>query len=218
MDDPRRPVADGPVQPEDLEEAEFQALVGRWVATAPGEVVELLGDAPFPWWIAGGWALELQGGRTRPHDDTDVAFLLRDLPQVRRYLDAFHLWSPAPDRLRPILAGTQMLDDEEQLWVRRDASGPWFLDLLATPADGDDWVFKKDDRIRRPLSEASRFTEQGIPVLARDIVLLHKAGLDRERDRDDLAAIEPDLEPTERRWLRDSLEVCWPGHAWLELV
>lgn len=37
------------------------------------EVVSLFRSASFPWWIAGGWGLDLfLGVPTRPHEDVDV--------------------------------------------------------------------------------------------------------------------------------------------------
>lgn len=216
-DDARRPVADAPALPGELGEADFQALMGRWVATPPHEVAALMAGAPFRWWLAGGWAVELQGGRRRPHSDTDVAFLLRDLPLVRRFLEPLHLWAPTPWRLRPILPGTAMEPDEEQLWARRDASQPWLLDLLATPAEGEDWLFKKDERVRRPLDEVTRQVG-GVPVLAAEVALLHKAGNDRERDRADLLAIRDQLAPSRLHWLREAVATVWPDHDWLDLL
>lgn len=214
-DDPRRPVADAPALPGELVEADFQALMGRWVATPPDEVVAMMSGAPFRWWLAGGWALELQGGRERPHGDTDVAFLLRDLPFVRRFLEPLHLWAPTPWRLRPILPGTAMEPDEEQLWARRDASEPWLLDLLATPAEGDDWLFKKDQRVRRPLDDVTRVVRD-VPVLAAEVVLLHKAGNNRERDRADLLGIRDHLRSSDLEWLHEAVATVWPDHEWLD--
>ena len=218
-DDPRAPIdPDGVTRPDDLPEPEFQALVGRWNPMPPDDVAELLAGAPFGWWIVGGWALEFAGAAPRPHLDTDVAFLLRDLPALRRFLSDWHLWAPTPDRLRPVLPGTHLLDDEEQLWARRDAASPWVLDLVGTPSRGDDWVFKKDHRITRPLAEVGHATEAGIPYLAPEVALLHKAPLDRPKDRDDLASLAPVMEDEAVAWLRASIATCWPGHAWLALL
>lgn len=159
----------------------------------------------------------MQGGRPRPHGDTDVAFLLRDLPLVRRFLEPLHLWAPTPWRIRPILPGTAMEPDEEQLWARRDASQPWLLDLLATPAEDGDWLFKKDERVRRPLDDVTREVS-GVPVLAAEVVLLHKAGNDRKRDRADLLATRDHLGPSDLDWLREAVATVWPDHDWLDLL
>lgn len=53
-DDARRPVVDAPALPGELAEADFQALMGRWVATPPHEIEALMSGAPFRWWLAGG--------------------------------------------------------------------------------------------------------------------------------------------------------------------
>src|SRR5438067_1346887 len=106
-----------------MDEAEFQALYGRWEPLTPHQVRDLLADAPIRWWIAGGYALELGGAAPRPHDDIDVAVLFDDLPVLRERLSAFHLWE-AHDGLRPLLPGEELRPEREQLWLRRDASEP----------------------------------------------------------------------------------------------
>lgn len=216
-DDPRAPIADGPRVQDELPEEDFLALMGRWRALSPVAVAELLSDAPFGWWITGGWAIELACGRSRPHDDMDVAFLALDLPSVRRWVQdrCLHLWAPGPARLRPVLPGIRVRDDEEQFWLRKDAASPWLLDLLATPTDGDDWVFKKDQRITRPLEEVGTRLD-GIPVVVPEIALLFKAAHDRPKDRADLQAVLPRLDPTQREWLGASLRTWQGEHAWLD--
>lgn len=120
-----------------------------------------------------------------------------------------------PVRLRPILPGIRVLDDEEQFWLRTDAASPWLLDLLATPTDGDNWVFKQDHRITRPFDEAvARFG--GIPVMAPEVALLFKAAHDRPKDRADLRAVLPRLDAGQRDWLATSLRTWQGEHAWLE--
>lgn len=108
-----------------------------------------------------------------------------------------------------------MEPDEEQLWARRDASEPWLLDLLATPAEGDDWLFKKDRRVRRPLDDVTRVVRD-VPVLAAEVVLLHKAGNNRERDRADLLAIRDHLRSSDLEWLHEAVATVCPDHEWLD--
>jgi len=219
IEDPRAPVADGPRVQDELPEEDFLALMGRWRILPPLEVAELLSDAPFEWWITGGWAIELASGHPRHHDDTDVTFLARDLPNLRRWVQdrRLHLWAPGPARLRPILPGIRVRDDEEQFWLRTDAESPWLLDLLATPTSGDDWVFKKDERITRPLGQVGTRVD-GIPIVVPEIALLFKAAHDRPKDRADLLAVLPRLERVQREWLATSLRTWQGQHAWLEYL
>src|SRR5580693_6175690 len=54
-----------------------------WEPTHPRAAPELLAGLTCPWWIAGGWALDLFSGRqSRPHRDLDVGILRRDAPRV----------------------------------------------------------------------------------------------------------------------------------------
>ena len=53
--------------------------MSEWESLRPDAAVELLRDLDVPWWIAGGWSLDLfLGYELRPHEDLDVAVLRRD--------------------------------------------------------------------------------------------------------------------------------------------
>src|SRR5262249_14489674 len=94
------------------------------------------------------------------------------------------------------------------IWLRRDAQQPWRIDLLLDRSE-DEWVFKGDARVRMPWTRALH-TVDGIPYLRPEIALLHKAHLDRPKDREDLAAAQ--LEPQSRVWLAQPLAMR--GHHW----
>lgn len=58
-----------------------------WQPWQPHEVAELFSALTVPWWIAGGWAIDLYiGTQTREHDDIDVQILRRDQQAVRAIL------------------------------------------------------------------------------------------------------------------------------------
>jgi len=58
-------------------------------------------------------------------------------------------------------------------------------------------------------------TVDGIPYLRPEIALLHKAHLDRPKDKADLAAAQ--LDPDSRAWLGQTLDML--GHrSWAQLV
>ncbi|HEX2021225.1 MAG TPA: amino acid transporter, partial [Candidatus Thermoplasmatota archaeon] len=64
----------------------------RSTLTPPGARA-LLGGLPVPWWIAGGWALDLfRGAASRPHDDLDVAILRDDERTFRAVLSGFEFF------------------------------------------------------------------------------------------------------------------------------
>lgn len=180
----------------------------------PEDLASLLAGAPFPWWVAGGWAIDLFLGRsTREHEDLDVAILRRDAMRARSALREFDVHAghgagvvePTP------LAADDPTPAVPALWVRRRS---WLFELLLSEADGDVWSFKRDARVRRPVSSLAA-PGVALPILAPEIVLLHKAARLEPRDEDDARAALPVLAPGAARWLRDALRVAHPGHAWL---
>jgi hypothetical protein len=193
-----------------LDEEAFQALYGRWDPLQPAQVAELFPAVPVRWWIAGGRAARA-GAPARQHEDTDVAVRIDDLGLLRAHLSGWHLWETRGGTLRPLLPGDDLTPGCDQLWARRDAQHPWRLDLLLDRSQ-DEWVFKLDPRIRVPWQEALH-TVDGIPHLRPELALLHKAHLDRPKDRADLAAAR--LGPGARAWLTRALEQLGQ-HAWAE--
>jgi hypothetical protein len=176
-------------------------------------VAAFFGDASFPWWIAGGWALEAAGGRRRRHEDLDVAVLRRDVEAVRERFADFHLWEAHSGTLRPLGPGDELSGHVEQLWVRRDADNPWIADLLLTPTDGETWLYKRDHRVRLPLAEVG-FKRDGIRYLRPGIALLYKARLARPKDDEDFVALRPSLPAGDARFLDDALATVNPEHPW----
>lgn len=196
----------------DLDEEAFQSLYGRWESFEPAQVAGLLSASSVWWWIAGGRAARA-GAPARHHDDTDVAVTFDDLDDLRKHLADWDLWEAHCGTLRPLLPGDILTQGREQLWARRDAQHPWQLDLLLDRS-ADEWVFKRDIRIRVPWHRALH-TVNGIRYLRPELALLHKAHLDRPKDRADLAAAR--LDPDAWAWLADTLEQL--GHdAWAHLT
>lgn len=77
--------------------------LGSWEPLSPREVSAALGGMPRPWWIAGGWAIDLHlGQETRAHADTDVLVLRDDQLEVQRRLVGWDLQAAdPPGTLRP---------------------------------------------------------------------------------------------------------------------
>jgi hypothetical protein len=197
-----------------LEEDAFQALYGPWDPLEPTAVAALLAEADVRWYIAGGRAARV-GACPRSHDDTDLVIRAGDLEELRSVLSGWHLWEAHDGALRPLLPGLRLSQACEQLWVRRSASHPWQLDVLLDVRSTDaEWIFKRDASVRLPRSRALH-TVDGVQYLRPELALLHKARLDRPKDRADLAAAV--LEPEARAWLADTLDRL--GNSdWVRLV
>jgi hypothetical protein len=199
----------------DLPKDEFRALYGPWHGLAPAEVATLLAGCPFRWWIAGGWAIEAGGGRARRHEDTDLAVLRHDLASVRAWLSRFHLWEAHDGTLRPLRPGDDITPEREQLWMRRDAYGPWLLDIVLSPSVDDEWIYKRDERIRLPLDDVGFVDAEQISYMRPEIVLLFKAKHVRKKDEADFATALDGLEDAGREFLIRALRLTLPAHPWL---
>ena len=79
----------------------------------------------------------------------------------------------------------------------------------------DQWVYRRDPRIRRPVVELSGPTStRSLQVLSPDVQLLYKSKGLRPKDQHDFDAVLPALTTHQRRWLHDALSTTSPGHPW----
>jgi hypothetical protein len=197
----------------------FQEIYGPIRALSPAEAGDLFDGAPFRWWVAGGWSVELDLEPRRFHEDLEVAVPRSDVRGVIEWLRDFHLWDTHDGALRFVAADAVLPIDHEQLWVRRDAHSPWLLDLMLTPVAGDTWFYKRDQRVTRHIDQVIRLGSDGIPYQRPEVTLLFKARRRWEKDEADFAAVVPELATEDRAWLRTAIELTEPPrHPWLSLL
>ena len=92
------------------------------------------------------------------------------------------------------------------------------LDIFGEPSDGETWICRRDERIKRPYVDVIEWTDNSIPYGRPEIILLFKAKhADRPKDEADLAVL-PKLDPIRRTWLVDALRLVHPGHPWLDRI
>ncbi len=195
----------------------FQQIYGPIRALSPVEAAALFDGAPFRWWVAGGWSVELGAEPRRFHEDLEVAVPRRDVRALREWLDDYHLWDTHDGALRFLGPDIVVPIDHEQLWLRRDAHSPWLMDLMLTPVAGDTWFCKRDQRVSRQLDEVIRLGSDGVAYQQPEITLLFKARRRWEKDEADFAAVVPGLEPADREWLREAIALTEPArHPWLD--
>lgn len=195
---------------------------GPFQSCSPDEMRAMLRAAPFPWWIAGGWAIELFVGRpTREHEDMDIEVFRRDLVSIRRMFATWDMQAPHPSVQSsswPFLAwpaDSPPPDGMSNLWCRPAPAAPWVFDLQIADTAGDEWLFRRNHAITHPLHSLVLHTADGIPYLTPEVQLLYKAKNLRPKDADDFSRALPLLSPTQRHWLRAALARVSPEHQWL---
>ncbi|MEU7788062.1 amino acid transporter [Amycolatopsis sp. NPDC049159] len=184
-----------------------------WDPATPAEVAVLFASAGVPWWIAGGYAIELAVGHAfRAHADVDVLFLRRDQAAVQAALPSWEWWAAdPPGTLRPWLPGEVLPPGVDDVWCRPGPSAPWRIQIMLDETEGDEWISRRNPAVRRPVSRLGAVSAGGIPYLAPEVQLLAKARDTRPKDERDFTAALPVLDTAQRRWLAAALA---PDHPW----
>ena len=169
------------------------------------------------WWaVAGGWAIDLWVGRqTREHHDVEVAVRRDDQVSVWASLHGdWELSSIAPpgSGWRPWAADSWLSHPSFQCKAR---SAAFEFDLFLESGDDEDWIFRRDDRVRRPLGEVTA-TASGIPVVRPEIQLLYMAKSEDAKNEHDFAVAAPALDLPASEWLRHALALVHPHHRWID--
>jgi len=183
-----------------------RAELGTWRAVEPWPAATWLAHVNVPWWIAGGWALDLfLNEASRVHMDLDVGVLRRDIGDVLVALRDWEHFEARDGTLTHLRVGAAPRVDVHSLWCRPMGTASWTLEIMLDESDGKFWLFRRDPSIRRPLSTLTQLGVSNIRYLAPEIQLLYKAKAFRPNDQADFERVVPRLDTAARSWLQDSL-------------
>jgi hypothetical protein len=160
----------------------------------------LLSSLTVPYWIIGGWAIDLAAGRvTRDHGDVDVMMLERDKHALWSDLTGVDV-QPAgalgPGRL-----------------ILHSGKLPLPTEVFLSRADGTSLVYRRGTHsVTREQADVTRYRD-GIPYLAPEVVLLFKARSTAAKDQHDTETALPLLDAGQRSWLHDTLKLLPQGKA-----
>ena len=203
--------------------AEETHALGKWQAWNPGDVAAFFAALRVPWWIAGGWAIDLFLGRqTRAHEDIDVQILRRDQHAIRALFGDWDIQAALPQPrdeswpFRSWRSGESLDPAIHDVWLRPAATEPWALQLMIADTRDDCWLFRRTPAIARPLAAIGCVTPEGIPYLAPEIQLLYKAKGLRPKDDVDFTQALPLLDQKRRQWLKNAVATVHPQHPWLD--
>jgi hypothetical protein len=185
------------------------------------EIQSLLVNAPFRWWITGGWALDLfLQEQTRRHFDVDVAISRQDQLVAQLYLKNWDFWSTMRNEsgniiLRHWETGEILGTDFPGVWGRESPDAPWRFEYLLHEINEQLWIFRYSALVQHPLKNIEGFTPDGIPYLQPEIALLNKAARLRDVDMRDFHKVLPHLNGEQRSQLAGDLHKFEPAHPWL---
>lgn len=163
----------------------------------------------FPWFVAGGWAIDLFLGReTRAQADVEIGIYRKNQMQLCRFFSKSkkqfvdnrnytgkrerHEWTKEYLRL-PI----------HELYI--DLGG-LELKVLLNERDDHNWVYRRDPRIQLEEDRVILLNGLDIPYLCPQIVCLCKTKDMGDKDRADIALALHGMDEAQRKWLFDSLK------------
>jgi hypothetical protein len=195
------------------------------------EVASILGDLHVPWFVAGGWTIDLCLQRQqRTHKDVDILVLRHEQLVVQDYL-LQRGWT-----LSKYVGNSMALERmEERRFLKFPDRG-----ILAKPPDGQsaaldifladtnherEWCYHADPRITHSLASLGCRSSLGVPALSPEIALRYKARhIDahdtdslkhQAHDESDFKAMLGCLTREQKNWLRGALRVLYANHPWL---
>ncbi|MEX1252714.1 MAG: amino acid transporter [Dehalococcoidia bacterium] len=192
-------------------------MTETWAEVTPEEAAPMFAGYPERWWIAGGWSIDLfLGNQTRQHGDIDIAVLRDEQRLLRAHFSDWDMQVAHDGKLSPWQDGDRLAAPRHQFWARPRTDGRWALEFLLEDREDGDWLFRRDPRVRLPIDQLGRTTQDGVPYVCPEVSLLYKAKhADVERNTNDFDAVLPRLDDRQRAWLRSALELAHPGHLWI---
>src|ERR1700687_3803190 len=97
--------------------AERPAAGEAWRAVDPTTGARWFAALQVPWWIAGGWALDLYlGTRSRAHADLDIGVFRRDITTVLAALSSWEIGAAKDGALARLRVGEAPQSAVHSLW------------------------------------------------------------------------------------------------------
>ncbi len=172
------------------------------------------------WFIAGGWAIDLFVRReTRQHEDIEIAVFRSDQKALHDYLDGWLLKKALNGALADWKRDEFLELPTFEIHCFNEKNEPGelrFLEVLFNDTNGDDWIFRRNPKITKPLSELHLTHDSGIKFLRPEAVLLYKSKNPRPKDEQDFETAAKHLDATSKNWLKNAISVCYAQHHWLE--
>src|SRR4051812_27330534 len=110
------------------------------------EVADVMAGFRRPWFISGGWAIDLFVGReTRSHHDLEIGLFFPDQHAIRRHLADWTSFGLIDQTWKELPDDTDLELPEFQLQVRHPSLRPTEFDLFLNPRDGTDWVSRRHE-------------------------------------------------------------------------
>jgi hypothetical protein len=182
--------------------------LGAGVFELCSKVKTIMNKFGFPWFIAGGWAIDLFLNReTRVHDDIEIGIYRRNQMHLYRYFDKYKKY---------YINNRSRIGIHERLeWNKEYLRLPIHelyveyagleIEVLLNERDDNKWIYRRNDQITLDEKKVICFNEDRIPYLCPEIVLLYKTKEMRNKDIDDITNAIGKMDESQKKWFIDSI-------------
>ena len=178
-------------------------------------VCSTFSDFKEPWFVAGGWAIDLAVGRvTRQHSDVDICIFRNSLPQFFSYFKEWKIEVSIPGTSQRITCRSI----EDVIIPRHELHCDFEninFEILLNETNGENIVFRRDTSIILPLERFTCWNNDNIPFVHPAWLLLYKAKYLKEKDQKDFKEVIKILLKDDLKWLHQALSRHQPGSHWL---
>ncbi|MDJ1483147.1 hypothetical protein QNI16_21800 [Cytophagaceae bacterium YF14B1] len=188
----------------------------QWQPLSVYYIQSLLGK--LDWILAGGIALEQFLGYTyRPHGDIDILIKREDQYLLKNYISSDRIFvADGQGHLLPYQADTYYTHPIQDIWILDETHTSWCLQIMLIDVKNSYWVYKRNNRVQLPYTDIF-FEKDRLKILKPEIQLLYKSKTIRDKDQLDFEKVFPQLAPTAKQYLQNSLTICYgDNHPWLQ--
>ena len=193
----------------------------NWQALRPVEVKKLLEHLTIPWWIAGGWAIDIFiGKQTREHLDIDVLILRKDQFIIKEFLSEWLLYKTNQPGLALWNKKEFLEIGANSIWCKKNEHSPWLMEIMLMDSEDNEWFYRREPKIRGPLNQLGYKSKDNISYLAPEVQILFKAKrYSIVKNEQDFQNVIPLLSEQQKKWLINSLNIEFPnGHKWIDNI
>ncbi len=187
-----------------------------WKKISPNDLKQLLEKLESPWWIAGGYGIDLWlGQNTREHGDIDITLFRENFEKLFFLSSKFEFYIANKDGLRKLNLISDLKTNDWNIWVKNTGEQEWLFQCLISDEKFGKWIYRRNININRDKKLFGLTLENGNNVIAPEIQLLFKSRTLEEKDEADFKKCLKYLNNDQKIWLRESLLITSPDHPWI---
>lgn len=178
----------------------------NWQLLSIESLKQIMQDADYDWYLAGGIALdEFLGRKTRDHEDIDILVNFKYLERILDYFNSYKVYTARNSSLS--LSALNNIKSTDSLWITKDENESFIIEILLFEEEAGHWIYKRDNAVRKKIEDIY-FDKNDMKIIQPEIQLLYKMNSSNVREKDlyDYHNVYPVLEERQKAWLDSVLK------------